>query len=220
MDFNFQIQRLVLSIPALLFAMVFHEFAHAYIANKFGDQTAKMDGRLTLNPLVHLDMVGSIILPIICILSNSGVFFGWAKPVPINPLRFRNYKKGVFWVSFAGPLANLALMIISALLWAIFMMKVPRDFFFYTPFEAMLSYSFYTNIFMFVFNLIPFPPLDGSKMLMILLKPESQVKYAMLSQYSLLFFIIIVSTKLFYYISYPALVLSELILNIFLQLLQ
>lgn len=144
---------LLFRIPALLLAITVHEYAHGRVAYHFGDATAKWHGRLSLNPLRHLDPIGTITLLLFG--------FGWAKPVPINPYNFRDYRSGLLWVSFAGPLANFILAFASL-------------FFLYLPVRAGLYWGAYYqfmeilaifNILLGVFNLIPLPPLDGSKIL-------------------------------------------------------
>src|SRR5688500_17774942 len=95
-------RNILLFMPAFLFALVVHEYAHAWMANKFGDTTSEWSGRLTMNPAAHIDPLGTIILPLVSIASGMHVFFGWAKPVPIDPRQFSNYRKGLFWVAFAG----------------------------------------------------------------------------------------------------------------------
>src|SRR4030066_583740 len=101
------LRQLAVMVPGLLVGVILHEYAHGYIANKFGDPTAKNLGRLTLNPIAHIDIFGSIILPLLLILINSGIIFGYAKPVPINPSYFRNYRRGIRYSSLAGPVTNL-----------------------------------------------------------------------------------------------------------------
>lgn len=108
------LRRVAVMFVPFLMAIVFHEFAHGWAAAKWGDNTAKDAGRLTLNPMPHIDLVGTIVLPMMMMLMPGGLLFGWAKPVPINPSRFKDYRKGLFWVSFAGPLMNFALAIVSA----------------------------------------------------------------------------------------------------------
>ncbi len=104
-----------MALPLLL-AMVFHEYAHGWAANHYGDSTAKSAGRLTLNPLAHIDPVGTVIVPLLCVLMPVGIFFGWARPVPVNPLRLRNPRRHMALVAAAGPAMNLLLAIASALL--------------------------------------------------------------------------------------------------------
>ncbi len=167
---GFNIQTFVCSAVAILIALTFHELAHGYMAFSLGDPTAKMQGRLTLNPLAHLDPIGTILLLI--------VGFGWAKPVPVNPLNFRgSRKKGMVLVGLAGPLMNIILAIIAALLikllYAFYFNGMVSSnstvfSFFFQTFKLLMSY----NIILAVFNLIPIPPLDGSKILAGLLPSD------------------------------------------------
>ncbi len=143
-----EIQSIILNIaqsaPGFLLAIVAHEWSHAYMALKFGDDTAKSAGRLTLNPQAHFDLMGTVIFPLIGVILGWAVI-GWAKPVPVNTQRFSNYRKGLFWVSFAGPLANFILGIFSSILYAFVATKVAPDFSFYTIILKMLSYSIFIN---------------------------------------------------------------------------
>jgi Zn-dependent protease len=154
--------------PPILLALTFHEYAHAYIANRLGDPTAKLMGRLTLNPLVHLDLLGTAMLFI--------VHIGWAKPVPVNPINFRNPKRDLLWVSLAGPAANLLLAFLFGMgLRIIGIGYLVGDM---GVILKMIWYGMYINIILAVFNLFPIPPLDGSKILMGLIpeKYEQQLE--------------------------------------------
>lgn len=206
------IQKISLALPGFLLAIVFHEAAHALVAYRFGDSTAKSQGRLTLNPAAHYDLLGTIIFPLMGV-AMGGIPFGWAKPVPVDPRRFSNMKKGIFWVSFAGPLANILLAIVSALLYAILFAKVPRSMPLYESFIGMLQYSVLINIVLAVFNLIPFPPLDGSKMVSTFLDYEAARKYEELGRYSFVFIIILWMTNIFSYIITPAIHLGNSLIN-------
>jgi Zn-dependent protease len=149
-------------IPILLFSVIIHEIAHGWVALKCGDPTAKMFGRLTLNPIPHLDLFGSIILPILFTISHSSFFIAWAKPVPVNPANFRNYRRDDILVSAAGPASNLLLAlactIISIILASIDTGTGP----FITFIKKMVFNGITLNVVLAVFNLIPIPPLDGS----------------------------------------------------------
>jgi Zn-dependent protease len=190
------IQSIILSLahalPGFLLAIVAHEWAHAYMAKRFGDNTAEREGRLTLNPVVHIDMMGTIVFPII-LLMMGGMVFGWAKPVPIEPRNFSNYRKGLFWVSFAGALMNFFLGTMSGLLFAIIATRVPENFAFYSVLLETLKYSMMINFVLGAFNLIPLPPLDGSKMVMSFLKGEAARKYEGLAQYTNMIFLVIIA---------------------------
>lgn len=158
---------IIFKFVIIIFSIVIHEVAHGYAARASGDHTAESAGRLTLNPIPHLDIIGTIILPILVAVTTGGGFFGWAKPVPVNPANFRNEKKGMILVSLAGVLANFALAILFAI---IFRLGVAYNF----MGEGMLfivSIIIMTNLSLGIFNLIPVPPLDGSKILIALL-PE------------------------------------------------
>ena len=177
------ISTMIYRIPALLFAITIHEYAHAQCADSMGDRTARYLGRLTFNPMAHLDPIGALLLVV------AG--FGWAKPVPINPSNFRNRKEGILKVSFAGPAANLFLCFLAA-----FLMAFMNRF-------GMLSDGVYRfllwmqlyNVWFAFFNLIPVPPLDGSKILSELLPPSTAWKYDnMVGQYGFYILIALVFT--------------------------
>ena len=176
-------------------SVVIHEVAHGYVAYLNGDDTARLQGRLTLNPIKHLDIFGSIVLPLILIITNAGFVFGWAKPVPYNPNNLRNGKKGVILVSIAGILANLFLAIIfgllihfGALLGLPAYNAISPD-----PFYRIATSIVIVNIVLALFNLIPVPPLDGSKVLFAFLPYRFHKIEAFLSQWGIfimLFFIL------------------------------
>jgi len=152
-------QKLFLYVVIVLSA-TFHEYSHGLMAYKLGDSTAKDAGRLTLNPLAHIDLYGTVIVPLFLLLSPVGIFVGWAKPVPYNPYNLRDQKYGSLKVGIAGPAANLLIALILGLFLRFFILDSN------TPFFALLSLIVYINIFLALFNLIPLPPLDGSKVLM------------------------------------------------------
>ena len=163
----------IMLVPAL-FAIILHEVAHGYVAEKFGDPTARLLGRLTLNPLKHLDPIGTIAIFIFG--------FGWARPVPVNPGNFRHPRRDMIWVAIAGPTTNLILAILSALLlrgfgWLDLSSIGDSQIYnqFATPAKMMLGFSLYINILLGVFNLIPLPPLDGGRVLTGIL-PERQAR--------------------------------------------
>jgi Zn-dependent protease len=147
----------IISILILIVSIVAHEVAHGVAALWQGDRTAKNAGRLTLNPIPHVDMVGSIIIPVSLFLIGAPFLFGWAKPVPINPHSFRNIKYGEALVAFAGPLVNLILVAIFTLV----LHFVPMD----ATYTMVCQMAILINLVLAMFNLLPIPPLDGSKIL-------------------------------------------------------
>lgn len=153
----------ILSIAILIMSVVIHELAHGYTANAMGDPTAKIAGRLTINPLAHLDPVGSFLVPLVT--SLFGFTFGWAKPVPYNPYNIQNKRRGEFLIAAAGPASN----ILIALIFGLIMRFASAGATTITPFIEITSYIVIINIVLAIFNLIPLPPLDGSKLLFAIL---------------------------------------------------
>lgn len=162
----------IFSIVVLIFSVVIHEVAHGYTAFLFGDPTAKNLGRLTLNPIKHIDIFGSIIIPLLLIVLNSGFILGWAKPVPYNPYNLKNRKWGEFWVSFAGPLSNI---LIGTLF--IILIKLSPVLGLSSVFVTLSFMIVLINFVLAFFNLIPIPPLDGSKILATFLPFDMQDKF-------------------------------------------
>ncbi len=186
-------------IAILIMSIVIHEISHGFVAEYFGDKTARFAGRLTLNPLKHLDPFGSVILPALLVLSGSSVLFGWARPVPYNPDNLSNRKWGTVAVAAAGVLANFFI----ALVFGTIMRFIPNF-----GLSKSLTESLYfitsvivlTNLALGVFNLIPIPPLDGSKIIFSLLPASLYSFIAFIEQYSLvllLVFIVFLSDSLF-----------------------
>ncbi len=174
---------IAISILSLLIAVIFHEVAHGYVAYRFGDPTAKLQGRISLNPLVHIDWLGSIILPGILILSGAPFLIGWAKPVPINPNYFQNPLRDMMWVAIAGPLTNITIALIASTLLKFHLNSV---------FDYFLAVSISINIVLALFNLFPIPPLDGSRILMYIAPKSLQQFLTSIEPYGLviLFFLV------------------------------
>ncbi|MFQ5797223.1 MAG: site-2 protease family protein [Bacteroidota bacterium] len=167
-------------LPILLFSVVIHEISHGYMALKLGDPTAKLEGRLTLNPLPHIDPVGSVLVPLFSLIVAGQVFIAWAKPVPINPLNFQNYRRDDILVSVVGPFSNLAVAL-GCTVMVVLLLNVAPLFQLDSPgavgdglefLVRMLHAGIFLNIVLAVFNLLPIPPLDGSHVVASLLPPE------------------------------------------------
>lgn len=172
---------LIILLPILIFSVIFHEVSHGVVAHKFGDDTAYQSGRITLNPLPHLDPIGSVIFPAICIFMHLPVF-GWAKPVPVNPNLYSNYRSGVIWVSLAGPFTNLLIAVVSVVL---LYFSVTQTFLLQSlPFlPKIFSQAIIINLVLGVFNLFPIPPLDGSRVVSVLLPTDLAAKYDSIEPY-------------------------------------
>jgi len=183
-------------IPIILMSIIIHEVSHGYAAYLLGDDTAYRAGRLNFNPLKHIDRFGTIILPILLlIITRGGLAFGYAKPVPINPYNFRNYKKDTALTAAAGPASNFVIAIVLSLLLRLIMKNIDS----YTPlsqistfFMRLLYTSIMINLLLGLFNLIPFPPLDGSKVLGAFLSDELYFKYTAQERKGMMIFMIII----------------------------
>ena len=183
---NVTIMLTILSIIILIFSVIIHEISHGFMADYLGDPTARLQGRLTLNPLKHIDPVGSIIVPIIT--SMAGFTFGWAKPVNYNPYNLKDRRKGEFLIAIAGPLSNLGLALVFGILIRVFMTGATAV----TPFVEFASYIVIINIVLAVFNLVPIPPLDGSKLLLAFLPNQYGRARQMFEMYGPIFALIFI----------------------------
>ncbi len=179
----------ILLIIVLIFSVVVHEVAHAWQARREGDDTAERLGRLTLNPVPHLDFIGSVLVPMLLYFTHSGFMFGWAKPVPVNPANYREYKWGDIRVSLAGIVSNLGLALLATLAGAV-VFKVGSvvgplggvtD-----ALARMAMYGIFINLILAFFNLIPLPPLDGSHVLFHFLPRQAALQYRRAGRYGLL----------------------------------
>ncbi len=157
-------------------AVILHECAHGWVADKLGDPTARMAGRLTLNPIKHIDPVGTVILPALLLLIRSPVLFGWAKPVPVNFHNLHHPKRDMMWVGLAGPAVNILLAVILSLL-----LKFDLSLGTY----QLISAAIFVNLVLAIFNMIPIPPLDGSRLVMSLLPTKLAYAYARLETYGI-----------------------------------
>jgi Zn-dependent protease len=186
----------VFYVIILIMSVVIHEVAHGYTAYLFGDNTARDMGRLTLNPIKHLDPFGSVILPLLLIISNAGFVLGWAKPVPYNPNNLSNLRKGTFFVSIAGILANILIALIFGLLIR-FMPLLGLPLYIDNiqtlhPFYKISTIVVFMNLVLAIFNLIPIPPLDGSKVLFSALSPKYRYIENLLEKFGIIFLIIFI----------------------------
>ena len=198
--FDFSLTGLIAGLPGLVIALVIHEYAHAKAADIMGDFTPRMTGRLTLNPMAHIDPIGLIMLLV--------VRFGWAKPVMINARNFRNWRQGELLVAVAGPVANLLVAFISLLAMAV-LFKLGM---FSEGVRLVLSMMVLFNINFAIFNMLPLPPLDGSKILMVLLPGRLAYKLMSLERYSFIILIFLMMTPFLTMILIP---LQRLVLSVF-----
>ena len=192
MNFDYFLD-IVLSLIAVFAAIVLHEVSHGYVAYRLGDPTAKAHGRLTLNPLAHVDPIGTILVPLILVVFRSPFLFGWAKPVPINPNYFRDPFKGMLYVAIAGPATNVGLALATAGIGRAVLAGIPNDLLLGTAFLSyfirdlfyLLGVFVIINVILAVFNMIPIPPLDGSRVLTYFLPAEGKRVMLMLERYGM-----------------------------------
>jgi len=206
-----------------LVAITFHEVAHGFVANKFGDPTAKMMGRLSFNPLVHIDPIGTVVVPVMLfILSNGSFIFGTAKPVPVNFYNLRRPRRDSAVVSAAGPVMNIMIAFISILLYILIQVIFPPSLSsaftqkIMTPLVIMIQYSISFNIFIAAFNLFPVPPLDGGRIVTSLLPTKYSYHFSKLEPYGILIVLALWFTGIAHYIIVPIQASIEIILRIFL----
>lgn len=183
----------LLMIPILLFSIILHEVAHGYIAYIKGDNTARLQGRLTLNPLPHIDLFGSILFPLLLIITKSSFLIGWAKPVPVNPFNLRNPARDHMYVSLAGITANFMLAVLCTVLLGFYHnIAHPSQG---NPVSLMLQYGMQINVILAVFNLLPIPPLDGSWILYHLLPQDLARCYRKVFPYGFIILILLLITN-------------------------
>ncbi len=190
-------------LPILLFSVIIHEISHGYAALRLGDPTARDSGRLTLNPIPHIDLVGSILVPLFSLLTVGQVLIAWAKPVPVNPLNFSDYRRDEVLVSVVGPLSNLVMAIICAVITIVLLHIQPMIGYaassspFYTFLLKMFSGGIYLNVILGVFNLVPIPPLDGSHVLAMFLPESAALTYSRIGFVGIFLIIILLQVPAF-----------------------
>lgn len=221
MEFSYIIRQVIISAIPILIAIILHEISHGFVAYKLGDPTAKMLGRLTLNPIAHIDIFGTILMPILLFIFTNGQFiFGYAKPVPINPYNFKNPKRDMALSAAAGPVCNLLIALVSVLLFKYVL--IPLSVFapdevvakVFKPLLMMLAASKSVNVILAAFNLIPIPPLDGGRVLHGLLPQKQAAALEKIEPFGMIILLVLVATGLAGYIVLPLVRLFLSIINI------
>jgi Zn-dependent protease len=214
MDIAGLIDTVALYALPMIFAITLHEAAHGYVAKHFGDYTAYQQGRISLNPLTHIDPVGTVVIPVTLALLTAGQFiFGWAKPVPVNFSNLRNPKSDMLWVAAAGPGANL----LMALLWGLALklaFVMPANYFSY-PLQAMADGGIKINLGLMLLNLIPIPPLDGGRIAVSLLPNRLAYRFAMIEPYGFIIIIALLATRVLGTILWPLIMLGRQLIRTF-----
>lgn len=187
----------VITIIALIISIILHEMGHAHAANALGDPTARLQGRLSPNPLVHIDPLGSVIIPGLLMFMNAGILFGWAKPVPYNPYNLTNQKWGEALVALAGPAVNVLLAVIFAIIIRFGDLLTLPD-----SFISLSWYIVYINILLALFNMLPFPPLDGSKILSAILPYPLSMQYQKFIRFAEQYGIFVMFAFIFIFINF------------------
>jgi Zn-dependent protease len=204
------VQAIAVNALPILFAITLHEAAHAYAAKHFGDLTAYAQGRMSLNPLKHIDLFGTILIPLALALLKSPFIFGYAKPVPVDFSRLRNPKRDMAWVALAGPAANL----IMALMWMIAFYSldaatVDEEYFF-----LVAKAGVFINLVLFAFNLFPLPPLDGGRIMTSILPLRYAVKFARIEPYGFFIVLGLMMLNLLHYWMVPVIGAANIVLNL------
>ena len=211
MDLSPIIQTVALLAIPMIFAITLHEAAHGYVAKYFGDYTAYQAGRISLNPINHIDPVGTVLIPIALVVFTAGQFvFGWAKPVPVNFGNLRDPKRDMLWVAAAGPGANLFM----ALCWALILklvVELPGNYFSY-PLQQMAQGGVLINLGLMVLNLIPIPPLDGGRIAVSLLPHRLAYRFAMIEPYGLIIIVVLLATRALGAVIWPLVALCRTVI--------
>jgi len=200
MDINSLIQTIALAAIPVLFAITLHEAAHGYVARHFGDMTAHQQGRISLNPIRHIDPVGTIVIPLLTLMIG-GILFGWAKPVPVNFNALRRPKQDMLWVAIAGPASNLFMAIGWTLLFKL-ALSMPGSYF-AEPLMGMAEIGIKINVILMVLNLLPLPPLDGGRVAVSLLPHRQAYQLSKIEPYGLYILIFMAITPVLGWVMWP-----------------
>jgi len=216
-DLSAMIQAVAIAALPIVLAITLHEAAHGYAAKHFGDPTAYLEGRISANPLKHIDPIGTIVVPLaILLLSTGGILFGWAKPVPVNFGNLRRPKRDMLWVAAAGPGANL----VMAMIWALVLKTawmLPLNYF-SVPMSEMAKTGIYINISLLVLNLFPLPPLDGGRIAVSLLPHRLAWKFAQLERWGFPILLVLLFTGILGSILRPLMTIVTVIIATIFQL--
>jgi len=203
----YDVQKIVLSIVPLLFAIILHEVSHGWVAEKLGDPTARMMGRITLNPISHIDPIGTIILPGILLLTGSHFIFGWAKPVPVNFGNLRGGRRDMALVALSGPLCNFVLAVLSSIVFHLTFGggAGPADVSarIVVPVHMMASYSVLFNLVLMVINLLPILPLDGGRIVAGLAPEQIAIAMGRMERYGMLIVLLLIASGIWSYVVGP-----------------
>lgn len=211
MDFQMMLTKIAAFFPIFLFSLCFHEFSHGLVAKWKGDRTAELAGRLTLNPFAHADLLGTVIFPIIGVI--TGFFFGWAKPVPIDERNLKNPKKDLFWIALAGPLSNIFLALVMAILMG-FMAKFFGAMAMRKTLSDLGQIFIFTNLSLAVFNALPLHPLDGGKIIARFI-PDSADRWLEENQFMLfIVLMVILQTRFSVILLAPIKILFNLLMTL------
>ncbi len=223
MDFPMdKVQMILLFLPPFIISLSFHEYAHAWVAERYGDSTARYMGRMTVDPMAHISWFGTIIFPALSILMGSHLLFGWANPVPVDSRNFKKPFQHMALVAAAGPASNILLAIVFAFIMSMLKSYVPGSIFQAMEVQGMmgsglkmLDMAVQLNLFLAFFNLLPLPPLDGARIIQGLVKPATALKIDEYSNQAQILLIILLFTGVLRYLALPVTILYALIYQVF-----